>query len=98
MRYQWNINNNDYLFFWSAELGDYDPEVHEGNYVAELKILLKQTQPIEDKIIELHQTQLKGQSPATIEMHFLKKACQLDTYGVDPHPVKARTLFSFNRC
>lgn len=78
------------MFVGTAELGDYDPEVHEGNYVSELKILLKQTQPIEEKILELHQTQLKGQSPATTETHFLKKACQLDTYGVDPHPVKVR--------
>lgn len=71
-----------------AELGEYDPEVHVGNYVSELKLVLKQTQVIEERIQELHQTQLKGQSPSTMETHFLRKACQLDTYGVDPHPVK----------
>ena len=29
-----------------------------------------------------------GQSPAVAEMNFLVAAAQLDTYGVDPHPVK----------
>ncbi|RZF32960.1 hypothetical protein LSTR_LSTR000830 [Laodelphax striatellus] len=71
-----------------AELGDYDPEEHVENYVSEMKILLKQTQLIEEKIMELHQTQLKGQSPENTETNFLKKACTLDTYGIDPHPVK----------
>ncbi|XP_022191859.2 FERM domain-containing protein 5 isoform X2 [Nilaparvata lugens] len=71
-----------------AELGDYDPEEHVENYVSEMKILLKQTQLIEEKIMELHQTQLKGQSPETTETNFLRKACTLDTYGIDPHPVK----------
>ncbi|KAG8327287.1 FERM domain-containing protein 5 [Homalodisca vitripennis] len=71
-----------------AELGDYDPEEHVENYVSEMKILLKQTQLVEEKMMELHQTQLKGQSPVTTESNFLRKACTLDTYGVDPHPVK----------
>ena len=30
----------------------------------------------------------RGQVPAVAEMNFLRKACLLDTYGVDPHPVK----------
>lgn len=75
-----------YLFV--AELGDYDPEEHVENYVSEMKILLKQTQLIEEKIMELHQTQMKGQSPQSTETNFLRKACTLDTYGIDPHPVK----------
>ncbi len=29
-----------------------------------------------------------GQVPSEAEGNFLKKACTLDTYGVDPHPVK----------
>jgi hypothetical protein len=40
--------------------------------------------------MELHQTQMRGQSPETTETNFLRKACQLDTYGVDPHPVKVK--------
>ena len=76
------------FYSFSAELGDYDPEEHVGNYVSEMKILLKQTPLIEEKIMELHQTQLKGQTPGATENNFLRKACTLDTYGVDPHPVK----------
>ncbi|XP_014238109.1 FERM domain-containing protein 5 isoform X2 [Trichogramma pretiosum] len=71
-----------------SELGDYDPELHEGNYIAENKLLLKQTESIEEKALELHQTQLKGFSPEQAETHFLRLAAQLDTYAVDPHPVK----------
>ncbi|XP_055945730.1 FERM domain-containing protein 5-like isoform X2 [Argiope bruennichi] len=71
-----------------SELGDYDPEEHPPSYVSEFKLLLKQTPRLEEKIAEIHQTQLRGQVPAVAEMNFLRKACLLDTYGVDPHPVK----------
>lgn len=71
-----------------ADMGDYNPEEHEGNYVQELRLLLKQTPQIEEKIMELHQTHLVGQSPLEVETNFLRRACTLDTYGVDPHPVK----------
>lgn len=79
-----------------GELGDYDPEIHTGNYVSDFKILLKQTEAIEEKAMELHQKQLKGQSQSQVENTFLKMACQLDTYGVDPHPVKViSSIFRF---
>lgn len=71
-----------------ADLGDFNPEEHEGNYVQDLRLLLKQTPQIEEKIIELHQTHLVGQSPQEVETNFLRRASSLDTYGVDPHPVK----------
>ncbi|KAH9370033.1 hypothetical protein HPB48_001910 [Haemaphysalis longicornis] len=71
-----------------SELGDYDSEEHGDNYVSEFKLLLKQTPRLEEKIAEIHQTQLRGQVPAVAEANFLRKACLLDTYGVDPHPVK----------
>ncbi|KAK3925349.1 FERM domain-containing protein 5 [Frankliniella fusca] len=71
-----------------ADLGDFNPGEHEGNYVQDLRLLLKQTPQIEEKIIELHQTHLHGQSPQEVETNFLRRACVLDTYGVDPHPVK----------
>lgn len=77
-----------YNTIFAGELGDYDPEIHVGNYISEYKILLKQTPAIEDKAMEIHQKQLKGQSPSQVETGFLKLACLLDTYGVDPHPVK----------
>ncbi|CAG9828660.1 unnamed protein product [Diabrotica balteata] len=78
-----------------GEFGDYDPEIHLGNYVSDLKILLKQTEAIEDKAMEIHQKQLKGQSQSQVETAFLKLACQLDTYGVDPHPVKKKHTVGF---
>lgn len=71
-----------------SELGDYDPDEHVGTYVSDFKMLLKQTPKIEEKIKEIHQTQLKGQVPSVAESNFLRKACLIDTYGVDPHPVK----------
>ncbi|GBM20826.1 FERM domain-containing protein 5 [Araneus ventricosus] len=71
-----------------SELGDYDSDEHPPSYVSEFKLLLKQTPRLEEKIAEIHQTQLRGQVPAVAEMNFLRKACLLDTYGVDPHPVK----------
>ncbi|XP_015182396.1 PREDICTED: FERM domain-containing protein 5 isoform X4 [Polistes dominula] len=71
-----------------SELGDYDPEMHEGNYISEHKLLLKQTETIEEKAMELHQTELKGFTPEEAETRFLGLASKLDTYAVDPHPVK----------
>lgn len=38
--------------------------------------------------MDLHQNQLKGFTPEQAETHFLRLASQLDTYAVDPHPVK----------
>ncbi|XP_058805931.1 FERM domain-containing protein 5 isoform X2 [Phymastichus coffea] len=71
-----------------SELGDYNPDLHQGNYMSEHKLLLKQTEAIEEKALDLHQNQLKGFSVEQAETHFLKHASQLDTYAVDPHPVK----------
>lgn len=80
------------------ELGDYDPSIHVGNYVTEMRLLLRQTDIIEARIQELHREPVegtpggsggvKGMSTQEAERTFLKIACQLDTYGVDPHPVK----------
>ncbi|XP_017776951.1 PREDICTED: FERM domain-containing protein 5 isoform X2 [Nicrophorus vespilloides] len=75
-------------FILQSELGDYDPEIHLGNYASNFKMLIKQTDPIEDKAMDIHQKQLKGQTQSQVENAFLKLACQLDTYGVDPHSVK----------
>jgi hypothetical protein len=45
--------------------------------------------------MELHQHQeLKGLTAAESDVLFLKKAASLDTYGVDPHPVKVIWLNS----
>ncbi|KAK4321079.1 hypothetical protein Pmani_008096 [Petrolisthes manimaculis] len=70
-----------------AEIGDFDPAKHYGNYISDFKILLKQTPKLEERVMELHPT-LKNYTPLMAETCFLKKASALDTYGVDPHPVK----------
>ncbi|XP_072750848.1 FERM domain-containing protein 5 isoform X3 [Anoplolepis gracilipes] len=71
-----------------SELGDYDPEIHEGNYISEHKLLKTQTPTIEENAMKIHQAQLKAFTPEQAENHFLRIASQLDTYAVDPHPVK----------
>lgn len=73
---------------FSAELGDYDPEEHTGNYIQPLGLPLSGNEKLESDVMNLHQTELKGQSPAQAETSFLKKAMALETYGVDPVEVK----------
>ncbi|GBO99238.1 FERM domain-containing protein 5 [Eumeta japonica] len=91
-----------------VELGDYDPSIHVGGYVSEMRLLLRQTETIEGRIQDLHREPVegspgsgggvKGLSTQEAERMFLKIACQLDTYGVDPHPVKIPVLFSMPVC
>lgn len=73
--------------FALAELGDYDPELHTGNYISDYELVSRQSHELEEKVIELHQ-KLKGLTPSEADTLFLKKAATLDTYGIDPHPVK----------
>ena len=48
-------------------------------------------EPIEKGNPELlHFLYSSGQTPATSELNFLRKAQTLETYGVDPHPCKVR--------
>lgn len=73
---------------FSAELGDYDPEEHTGNYIQTLGLPLSGNEKLENDVMNLHQTELKGQSPAQAETSFLKRAMALETYGIDPVEVK----------
>ncbi|EDO34391.1 predicted protein [Nematostella vectensis] len=70
-----------------AELGDYDPEDQEDNYVSEFRIVPKQSEKLENKIADIHRS-LSGQVPSVAEKNFLDKVKSLDMYGVDPHPCK----------
>ncbi|CAG7786897.1 unnamed protein product [Allacma fusca] len=74
-------------FILQSELGDYDPEVHLANYAGDYELVSRQSPQLEEKAMELHQ-KLKGLTPSETDILFLKKAATLDTYGVDPHPVK----------
>ncbi|XP_008839602.1 FERM domain-containing protein 3 isoform X1 [Nannospalax galili] len=71
-----------------AEFGDYHPDEHPENYVSDFEVFPKQSQKLERKIMEIHNNQLRGQSPAIAEFNLLLKAHTLETYGVDPHPCK----------
>ncbi|XP_058059827.1 FERM domain-containing protein 5 [Anopheles bellator] len=70
------------------ELGDYDAESHAGEYVASLKIALRQSDQLEKKAMELHQKREPGQEAAAVHDEFVGIARSLETYGIDPHPVK----------
>ncbi|KAM8960985.1 FERM domain-containing protein 3 isoform 2-T2 [Pelodytes ibericus] len=74
-----------------AEIGDYDPDEHPDNYLCDFKIFPKQSQKLERKIMDIHKSELRGQSPAVAEFNLLLKAHSLETYGVDPHPCKDST-------
>ncbi|RCN50300.1 hypothetical protein ANCCAN_03522 [Ancylostoma caninum] len=39
-----------------AQLGDYNEQVHCGDYVSQYKLLLKQTPRLEEKIAEIHKS------------------------------------------
>lgn len=49
-----------YLRINLAELGDYNPTEHVGNYVSQFKILLNQTPKLEEKIAQVHKTLKSG--------------------------------------
>ncbi|XP_057354538.1 FERM domain-containing protein 3 isoform X4 [Manis pentadactyla] len=74
-----------------AELGNYDPDEHPENYISEFEIFPKQSQKLERKMAEIHQNELRDQSPPVAEFHLLLRAHTLETYGVDPHPCKDST-------
>lgn len=75
-----------------SELGNYERKKKgelEFNYVSEFKFIPNQTEDLEWATIRLHQNEdFQDLKPADSELNFLKKACQLDTYGIDPFPVK----------
>lgn len=72
-----------------SELGDANMRQSGENYVADFKFMPNQTEDLELAAIRLHQNEdFQGLKPADSELNFLKKACQLDTYGIDPYPVK----------
>lgn len=63
-----------------------------GDYVAAIKIVLRQTDQLERKVMELHQKREPGQEVHIPIDEFMSIARTLETYGVDPHPVKVRLL------
>lgn len=70
-----------------AFLGDYDPELHQEHYLTELKFLSPKSLKAEETIVELHK-ELKGKTPAEMELAFLEKVSLFDTYGAELIVVK----------
>lgn len=71
-----------------AELGDYNDAEHKENYVSTFKIIPNQNEKIELETIEIHMNEMKSLTPADAELQFLERASKLETYGIDPYPVK----------
>lgn len=77
-----------FVYLFTEELGDYNPEVHVGDYVSSVKLALRQTDQLERKVIELHKKREPTQDVQIAIDEFLSIARGLETYGIDPHPVK----------
>ncbi|CAG9825320.1 unnamed protein product [Phaedon cochleariae] len=75
--------------------GDYDEAIHSGNYI-KMKVLLNQSFATEMKAMDLHRNHLNGLSPAQTQDLFLRMACQLQTYGIDPYLVEDLGHESYN--
>lgn len=78
-----------------SELGDNNIDLRKtectlnSNYVSEFKFVPNQTEQLELEAIKLHQNEdFVGLKPAESELNFLKKACKIDMYGIDPYPVR----------
>lgn len=69
-------------------MGDYDEEIHIGDYVSPLNLSLRPNDQLERKVMELHQKREPGASVQLAIDEFLAIARGLETYGIDPHPVK----------
>eukprot|EP00069_Balaena_mysticetus_P017715 bmy_10916T0 len=68
-------------YILQAEIGDYDPGKHPEGYSSKFQFFPKHSEKLERKIAEIHKTELSGQTPATSELNFLRKAQTLETYG-----------------
>ena len=61
-----NFTINKKLFFYSAELGDYDGSRHSRGYVSEFRFLATQSEDMEQRIEDIHR-RLVGLQPAQAE-------------------------------
>jgi len=73
-----------------SELGDYDQIEHGAtiDYLRDFDFAPCQSDDLLEKIMEIHRTTLKGQTPAEAELHYLENAKKLAMYGVSLHHAK----------
>ena len=67
-----------------SELGDYDPVEHglTIDYLREFDFAPCQSDDLLEKIMEIHKTTLKGQSPAEAELHYLVRSDRRVIYEI----------------
>jgi len=73
-----------------SELGDFDSIEHGTtiDYLRDFDFAPCQSDDLLEKIMEIHRTTLKGQTPAEAELHYLENAKKLAMYGVSLHHAK----------
>ncbi|XP_069463496.1 band 4.1-like protein 2 isoform X7 [Ambystoma mexicanum] len=70
-----------------AELGDYDPEEHNVDYISEFQFAPNQNKELEEKVVDLHKSH-RGLTPSQADLQFVENAKKLSMYGVDLHRAK----------
>ncbi|KAF0309527.1 FERM domain-containing protein 5 [Amphibalanus amphitrite] len=71
-----------------VETGDHDPEEQRGRYASDYSLVWRASSRLEERTMELHSRQTRGLDPGQAEMTLLKRAAQLDTYGLRPQAFK----------
>ena len=72
-----------------SELGDFDTAEHGANidYLRDFDFAPVQSDDLLEKIMEIHRTTLRGQTPAEAELHYLENAKKLAMYELKVYKV-----------